>query len=116
MATIQLPSAAETPPTPETTQTAELAVTGMTCASCVMRVEKRLKKVPGVTEAAVNLATERATVTYRPDEANADALVKAVEAAGYGATVQAQDEPLGVALAVEGMTCASCVRRVERAL
>src|SRR3954452_12226622 len=105
--TIERPETAESPPVAEATQTAELAVTGMTCASCVMRVEKRLKKVPGVTEAAVNLATERATVTYRPDEANAAALVKAVEVTGYGATVQAQDEPLGVALAVEGMTCAS---------
>src|SRR5947209_14903040 len=106
MATIQLPSAAETPPTPETTQTAELAVTGMTCASCVMRVEKRLKKVPGVVDAAVNLASERATVTYDPHQADADALVTAVEAAGYGATILQENEPLAIDLAVEWMTCA----------
>ena len=117
MATIQLPEAAEAPPPmANTTATAELAVSGMTCASCVMRVEKKLTKVPGVTEASVNLATERATVTYNPRQTDPNALVKSVEVAGYGATVQPQDEPLAVTLAVTGMTCASCVRRVERAL
>ena len=54
----------------------------MTCASCVMRVEQKLKKVPGVADAAVNLATERASVTYDPARTDPDALVKAVEAAG----------------------------------
>jgi Cu+-exporting ATPase len=97
-------------------QTVDLAVTGMTCASCVMRVERKLKKVPGVADAAVNLATEHATVTYDPAQTTPDALVAAVEAAGYGAEVQRQDEPLAATLAIEGMTCASCVRRVERAL
>jgi Cu+-exporting ATPase len=118
MATIQLSDVREAPPSSDTptTQTAELSVTGMTCASCVMRVERKLKKVAGVTDAAVNLATERATVTYDPGQADPDALVKAVESAGYGATIRQEDEPLSVNLAVEGMTCASCVRRVERAL
>jgi len=117
MATIQRPEAMESPPLAvETTQTTELAVSGMTCASCVMRVEKKLKKVPGVADAAVNLATERATVTYDPRQTDPAALVKNVEAAGYGATLQPQDEPLAATLAIAGMTCASCVRRVERAL
>jgi Cu+-exporting ATPase len=118
MATIQLPDVREAPASPDTptTQTAELAVTGMTCASCVMRVERKLRKTPGVADAAVNLATERATVTYDPSQADPDVLVKAVESAGYGATIRQEDEPLSVGLAVEGMTCASCVRRVERAL
>ena len=44
----------------------EFPVTGMTCASCVNRVEKALKKVPGVLDASVNLATEQASVTYMP--------------------------------------------------
>ena len=66
------------------TETIDLAITGMTCASCVNRVEKILSRVPGVTNASVNLATERAQVTAAaPDLA---ALVKAVEKAGYGAT------------------------------
>ncbi|MDO5643204.1 MAG: heavy metal translocating P-type ATPase [Paracoccus sp. (in: a-proteobacteria)] len=85
-----------------------LPVEGMTCASCVGRVERALKAVPGVTDATVNLATERASVSGVADRA---ALVAAVEGAGY-----AVPAPSAVTLSVEGMTCASCVGRVERAL
>ncbi len=91
------------------TETVDLSITGMTCASCVARVERALARVAGVTGASVNLATERATVTADGPVARA-ALVAAVEEAGYGVA----DEP--VDLAIEGMTCASCVARVEKAL
>ena len=60
-----------------------LPIEGMTCASCVNRIERFLTKTPGVERAAVNLATERATVTVDPGIAGRDALVRAVEAAGY---------------------------------
>jgi len=63
----------------------DLTVTGMTCASCVARIERKLSKVPGVAEASVNLATERASVTYDPAVTSPAALIGAVEAAGYGA-------------------------------
>jgi Cu+-exporting ATPase len=92
-----------------------LAVGGMTCASCVARVEKALAKVPGVQAVAVNLAAEQAEVTVRPDVDPQD-LVRAVERAGYEATVQADDRVQELTLAVSGMTCASCVARVEGAL
>jgi cation transport ATPase len=59
-------------------------VTGMTCASCVGRVERALEKVPGVLEASVNLATEKATVGYLVGEVEPRDLEKAVEGAGYG--------------------------------
>ena len=59
-------------------------VTGMTCASCVGRVERALKKVPGVVEASVNLANEKATVEYLAGEVELRDLEKAVEGAGYG--------------------------------
>jgi P-type Cu+ transporter len=59
-------------------------VTGMTCASCVRRVERALEKVPGVLEASVNLATEKATVGYIAGEVESRDLEKAVEGAGYG--------------------------------
>lgn len=72
------------PPAPGS-RTMTLAVEGMTCASCVRRVERSLSKVPGVAEASVNLATERATVTFAPDEATLADLIGAVEKAGYGA-------------------------------
>ena len=85
-----------------------LPVEGMTCASCVGRVERALKKLPGVTDAAVNLATERADVTV--DGADRASLIAAIEKAGYQVPQQTLE------LSVAEMTCASCVARVERAL
>jgi P-type Cu+ transporter len=91
--------------------TVVLPISGMTCASCVRRVERALAKVPGVTGAQVNLATERATVELDPAApASLEALHAAVEAAGYGVRHET------LVLPISGMTCASCVRRVERAL
>ena len=66
-------------------ETCTLDLTGMHCASCVGRVERFLKKVPGVEDAAVNLATNRAQVSFDPAQAGTDTLVAAVEKAGYGA-------------------------------
>ncbi|MFO0551959.1 MAG: heavy metal translocating P-type ATPase [Polyangiaceae bacterium] len=68
---------------PETCEL-ELPIEGMTCASCVRRVEKAVLAVPGVTAATVNFATERATVTFNPNEAGRAELVAAVKKAGYG--------------------------------
>jgi Cu+-exporting ATPase len=65
------------------TATIELPVEGMTCASCVNRIERFLKKTPGVEDATVNLATELATIHYLPDQAGTAELVGAIEAAGY---------------------------------
>ncbi|WP_241302124.1 heavy metal translocating P-type ATPase [Burkholderia stabilis] len=109
--------------------TIELDIDGMTCASCVSRVEKALAKVPGVTRASVNLATERATVDAAVN-VSASQLADAVKQAGYGATPTAQDAPVAtsavaaampaasasIELDIDGMTCASCVSRVEKAL
>jgi P-type Cu+ transporter len=97
------------PATPPAGATLRLPVEGMTCASCVGRVERALRAVPGVARASVNLATERAEVAFsgRPDPA---AAARAIEEVGY-AVGEATTE-----LAVEGMTCASCVGRVGRAL
>ncbi len=62
----------------------DLEVSGMTCGSCAARVERTLARQPGVDEAAVNLATERARIVYDPDEIALDDLVRAVSKAGYG--------------------------------
>jgi Cu+-exporting ATPase len=67
-------------------QQVELPITGMTCASCANRVERRLNKLDGVT-ATVNYATEKATVAFDPAAVAPEALVAAVEAAGYGAAL-----------------------------
>jgi len=69
----------------------ELTIGGMTCASCVARVERKLKRVPGVADASVNLATERASVTYDPKASTMADLIAAVEAAGYSAAPVVQD-------------------------
>ena len=66
-----------------------LPILGMTCASCVGRVEKALRRPPGVLDVSVNLATEKATVTYVPGQATRDDLVAAVRAAGYDVVEQA---------------------------
>src|SRR5579871_6650172 len=63
-----------------------LGLQGMHCASCVSRVEKALARVPGVSHATVNLATEKATVEYDPDRCSVGDLTGAVENAGYAAT------------------------------
>lgn len=86
-----------------------LPIQGMTCASCVRRVEKRLSAVPGVVAAEVNLATEQATVRAEAS-LPIQALKDAVEATGFQVPVQS------IPLSITGMTCASCVGRVERAL
>jgi len=84
-------------------------VEGMTCASCVGRVEQALSQVPGVAKASVNLATERAEVVFsgQPDLGG---IIHAIDEAGYAVPEETTE------LAIEGMTCASCVGRVEKAL
>ena len=86
-----------------------LTITGMSCASCVARVEKALRAVPGVTEPRVNLATGRAQFQTATPEA-VTAAVAALDKAGYPA------EPLETRLDIDGMSCASCSGRVEKAL
>ena len=61
----------------------DLSIEGMTCASCVNRIERFLRKTPGVETATVNLATETATIRYLPDLADRAAFVGAIESAGY---------------------------------
>jgi len=94
----------------EKTRTAELNVSGMHCATCALTVEKALKGVDGVASAEVNLAGERATVRYDPKKAGLADLEKAVEESGFG-VVHEQ-----VTIRVGGMTCATCVQTVEKAL
>ncbi|HVJ93894.1 MAG TPA: copper-translocating P-type ATPase, partial [Labilithrix sp.] len=90
----------------------DLPIEGMTCASCVRRVEKALSVTNGVHKADVNYALGRATVTYDPARTSPKALADAVQDAGY----QVPDVEKTVELGVIGMTCAACVRRVDKAL
>jgi Cu+-exporting ATPase len=88
--------------------TFDLPIAGMTCASCAGRVERALSKVIGASAVSVNLATEQARVQAPSD--SLPALMDAVAKAGYSVPQQSLE------LSIDGMTCASCVGRVERAL
>jgi Cu+-exporting ATPase len=88
-------TAIATPPTDTPSAELALPIEGMTCASCVNRIERFLKKTPGVEEAVVNLATEVATIRYLPDQAGRTELVAAVEAAGYDVRPQPAAESVG---------------------
>lgn len=102
---------------------AVFAIEGMTCASCAMRIEKGLKKLPGILDAQVNLATERATVTFDPAHVEPEQMVQKVDTVGYKAIPlvlpapkAAQPEETHTTFAIEGMTCASCAMRIEKGL
>ncbi len=87
-----------------------LPIAGMSCASCVGHVEKALTQLPGVTDVVVNLGLGKASLTYDPARVTIPALISAVADVGYDVPT---DE---ISLDVRGMTCASCVAHVERAL
>lgn len=91
-------------------KTLELPITGMSCASCAARVERGVGKLAGIVESNVNCATNVLTVKYDPAKVSPRELITTVCDLGYGAGVQK------VTLPVEGMHCASCVRRVEGGL
>jgi Cu+-exporting ATPase len=91
-------------------QKARIHITGMTCATCAATVEKALAQTEGVEEARVNFASEKASIEYDPEKVDFKGIKKAISAAGYGIAVQKSIFP------VQGMTCVSCVARVEEAL
>jgi P-type Cu+ transporter len=93
-----------------TTTRIDLPVRGMTCASCVARIEKGLADVPGVHEVSVNLAMERATLTYDPARVGVEDITKAIQELGYDVPAEK------LTLLIGGMTCASCVAAIEKAL
>jgi Cu+-exporting ATPase len=87
-----------------------LPITGMTCANCAANVERSLKKAGGVSDAAVNFATEQATVAFDPALLEPADVIQRVEDAGYGVVTARVELP------ITGMTCANCAATVERTL
>lgn len=87
-----------------------LNITGMTCAACAIRIEKGLNKLEGVTEANVNFAMEKASITYDPAKVDIRRLEEGIEKLGYGTVKEVVDFQL------EGMTCAACANRIEKGL
>ncbi|MFC4711340.1 heavy metal translocating P-type ATPase [Planococcus dechangensis] len=92
------------------TKQTELPITGMTCAACATRVEKGLQKLPGVSQATVNFATEKASVSFDDQQADLNDLHQKVEQLGYG--IQQEE----IDFSIQGMTCANCSARIEKAL
>jgi len=88
----------------------DLPISGMSCASCAARIEKGLASLEGVSQATVNFAAEKATVLFHPDQTDLPRLIKKVEDIGYSAKVEK------VVLPIQGMTCASCVSKVEKTI
>ena len=88
----------------------DLPITGMSCASCALKIEKGLASVEGVSKATVNFAAEKATVVFHPEQTDLSHLIDKVKDLGYGAKSEK------VLLPIQGMTCASCVNKVEKAL
>lgn len=85
-------------------------IEGMTCAACASRVERFVRKMDGVEEANVNLATETLNVTFDENKVNNDDIENTVVKSGYGVKKNIKH----YTFKVEGMTCASCASRVER--
>lgn len=97
-------------PKAEACEQTTLQITGMTCAACATRIEKGLKKIDGVTDANVNLALEKATVTYDPKLTNVSEMEGKVVQLGYDTVKEA------IELQITGMTCAACATRIEKGL
>lgn len=93
-----------------TAKTITFKISGMTCAACVARIEKALVKVPGVSGARINLATETAAIDYDPGKLKPIDLASKIKDLGYEVVVERID------FQVRGMTCAACSNRVEKTL
>ncbi|MBI3003679.1 MAG: heavy-metal-associated domain-containing protein, partial [candidate division NC10 bacterium] len=94
---------------PERTVRHDFGVGGMSCASCAATIEAALRKVPGVQSASVNFGAERATVLAAPEVAPAT-LLQAVRDVGYEPRTERVTIPIG------GISCASCIQKIEGAL
>jgi len=86
----------------------------MTCAACAQRIEKTLRKLPGIKQANVNLASEKLFVEYDDKEMQLSAIAETVESIGYQAEIA--NESQQVTIPISGMTCAACAQRVEKAI
>jgi Cu+-exporting ATPase len=85
-------------------------ISGMTCASCVETIQRSLADLQGIESANVNLATERATISYDPEKVNIEQVKKTVRDAGYDVVLNV------VTISVGGMSCATCANTIEEAL
>ncbi|OLS01980.1 heavy metal translocating P-type ATPase [Tissierella creatinophila] len=92
-------------------ETKLLKIEGMTCASCAITVEKATKKLQGVTESSVNIATEKLNISFDETIVSVEDIQAAVEKAGY----KALSDTVSKTMKIEGMTCSSCAQTIEKA-
>ncbi|WP_409291678.1 heavy metal translocating P-type ATPase [Peribacillus sp. SCS-37] len=88
----------------------QIGISGMTCAACAVRIEKGLRKLEGVEEAAVNLALERSKITFDPTKLTERDLEQKIKDLGYEPILEKKQ------FNISGMTCAACAARIERGL
>jgi len=93
-----------------------LIVTGMTCAACARAVERNVGKLEGIISANVNLATEKLNIEFDETKVDIQKIKDAVIKAGYGIQEQNIETVREIIIPISGMTCAACVRAVERAI
>ena len=92
----------------------DIKISGMTCASCAKAVERAVKKLDSSVEASVNIATEKLSISYDKEKVKNEDIEKAIEKAGFGVIKEEKNKE--VIIPIGGMTCASCVKAVERAV
>lgn len=92
-----------------------LEITGMTCAACAKAVERHVGRIEGVNSAVVNLAAEKLTVEFDDAKTDLDKIREAVVKAGYGVK-EPRENIREIYMPIGGMTCAACVRAVEKAI
>ena len=95
-------------------RTETYTIAGMHCASCARKIEKIVSRLPGVSEAAVNLATEKLTLSYDEQKLQAAAIADSIDKAGYTAALHQNIK--NIVIPIKGMSCASCVAAIEKGL
>ncbi len=91
-----------------------LSIRGMTCAACALRIEKTVRKLPGLAQASVNLASEKLFVEYDADSLQLSQIKEAVSKIGY--EVAEKTDANRVTIPIGGMTCAACAQRIEKVI
>ncbi|MBA7594429.1 Copper-exporting P-type ATPase [subsurface metagenome] len=97
-------------PNSKKTERARIPITGMTCTTCAATIEKGLAETAGIEQTRVNFASEKASIEYDPSKISLARIKDTISQLGYGTATRKSIFPVG------GMTCASCVARVEQAL
>ncbi|HEX2952820.1 MAG TPA: heavy metal translocating P-type ATPase [Bacillota bacterium] len=93
----------------------QIKIAGMSCAACALRIEKSLNKLAGVSQAAVNFATEKAVVDYNPEQTNRAEMEAVIRKLGYD-VIQEETANTKLKLTITGMSCAACAAKIEKRL